>query len=39
MPALPAVLSCGDPSGIGPELAVKVRAALGTALPLSLIHI
>ena len=33
MPALPAVLSCGDPSGIGPELAVKVRAALGTALP------
>ena len=33
MPAMPPVLSCGDPSGIGPELAVKVRAALGTALP------
>lgn len=27
------VLSCGDPSGIGPELAVKARLGLGHALP------
>ncbi|MCC5956713.1 MAG: 4-hydroxythreonine-4-phosphate dehydrogenase PdxA [Natronohydrobacter sp.] len=29
----PLVLTCGDPSGIGPEIAVKARAALGAALP------
>lgn len=29
----PIVLSCGEPSGIGPEIAVKARAALGAALP------
>jgi 4-hydroxythreonine-4-phosphate dehydrogenase len=29
----PPVLSCGEPAGIGPELAVKARAALGAALP------
>jgi 4-hydroxythreonine-4-phosphate dehydrogenase len=29
----PPVLTCGDPSGIGPEIAVKARAALGGALP------
>ena len=33
MQPLPPVLSCGDPSGIGPELAVKARAALGSSLP------
>ena len=33
MQALPTVLSCGDPSGVGPELAVKARAALGADLP------
>ncbi len=27
------VLTCGDPSGIGPELAVKARGLLGQALP------
>ena len=32
VPAVP-VLTCGDPSGIGPELAVKARAQLGRALP------
>lgn len=32
VPAVP-VLTCGDPSGIGPELAVKARALLGRALP------
>ncbi|KNG92361.1 4-hydroxythreonine-4-phosphate dehydrogenase PdxA [Pseudaestuariivita atlantica] len=33
--AVPPVVavSCGDPSGIGPELAVKARAALGPSLP------
>ena len=30
---LPTVLTCGDPSGIGPEIAVKARGILGTALP------
>ncbi len=29
----PPVLTCGDPSGIGPEIAVKARALLGAALP------
>ncbi len=27
------VLTCGDPSGIGPELAAKARALLGQSLP------
>jgi 4-hydroxythreonine-4-phosphate dehydrogenase len=31
--ALPLVVSCGDPAGIGPELAVKARTALGARLP------
>ncbi len=31
---LPVALSCGEPAGIGPELAVKARAALGAAQPL-----
>jgi len=31
--ALPVVLTAGDPAGIGPELAVKARAALGADLP------
>jgi 4-hydroxythreonine-4-phosphate dehydrogenase len=30
---LPLVLTCGDPSGIGPEVAVKARRLLGSALP------
>ena len=30
---LPLILTCGEPSGIGPELAVKARAALGGDLP------
>lgn len=29
----PIVLSCGEPSGIGPEIAVKARATLGADLP------
>ncbi|MFE3836959.1 4-hydroxythreonine-4-phosphate dehydrogenase PdxA [Pseudogemmobacter sonorensis] len=29
----PLVLTCGDPSGIGPEIAVKARARLGAELP------
>jgi 4-hydroxythreonine-4-phosphate dehydrogenase len=29
----PLVLTCGEPAGIGPELAVKARAALGARLP------
>lgn len=34
MSALPPVaLTCGDPSGIGPEIAAKARALLGAALP------
>jgi len=30
---LPPVLTCGDPSGIGPEIAVKARGLLGASLP------
>jgi 4-hydroxythreonine-4-phosphate dehydrogenase len=30
---LPILMTCGEPSGIGPELAVKARAALGADLP------
>ncbi|OYU17007.1 MAG: 4-hydroxythreonine-4-phosphate dehydrogenase, partial [Rhodobacteraceae bacterium PARR1] len=30
----PLVLTCGDPAGIGPEIAVKARLALGSDLPL-----
>ena len=30
----PIALSCGEPAGIGPELAVKARAVLGSALPM-----
>lgn len=29
----PLVMTCGDPSGIGPEIAVKARAVLGRDLP------
>lgn len=29
----PLVLTCGDPAGVGPELAVKARLALGTEVP------
>ncbi|MEM8958343.1 MAG: 4-hydroxythreonine-4-phosphate dehydrogenase PdxA [Pseudomonadota bacterium] len=29
----PIALSCGEPSGIGPEIAAKAREALGSALP------
>ena len=29
----PIILTCGEPSGIGPELAIKARAALGADLP------
>lgn len=29
----PVILSCGDPSGIGPELAAKAWEALGSTLP------
>ncbi|NTT86449.1 4-hydroxythreonine-4-phosphate dehydrogenase PdxA [Tabrizicola fusiformis] len=32
-PPAPIALTCGEPTGIGPELAVAARAALGTALP------
>lgn len=32
-PVPPVILSCGDPSGIGPELAVRAWEALGTSLP------
>jgi 4-hydroxythreonine-4-phosphate dehydrogenase len=31
--SVPVALTAGDPSGIGPELAVKARAALGASLP------
>ena len=31
--ATPVVMTCGEPSGIGPELAVKARLALGAELP------
>lgn len=30
---LPLVMSCGDPAGVGPELAVLARAALGKKIP------
>jgi len=30
----PLVMSCGDPAGIGPEIAVAARAALGGSIPL-----
>ncbi|NKB26587.1 MAG: 4-hydroxythreonine-4-phosphate dehydrogenase PdxA [Rhodobacteraceae bacterium] len=33
MTQAPIALSCGDPSGIGPEIAVKARAALGADCP------
>lgn len=29
----PIVLTCGDPAGVGPELAVQARLALGTDIP------
>lgn len=32
-PQPPVALTCGDPAGIGPELALKARAALGRDLP------
>ena len=32
-PEAPVILTCGDPSGIGPELAVKAWQALGASLP------
>ena len=31
---LPIALTCGEPAGVGPELAVAARAALGDSLPL-----
>jgi 4-hydroxythreonine-4-phosphate dehydrogenase len=31
---LPVALTCGEPAGIGPEIAVKARLALGHAVPL-----
>ncbi len=31
--APPLAVSCGEPAGIGPELAVRARAVLGAALP------
>ncbi len=32
-PLPPVALSCGEPAGIGPEIAARARAALGPALP------
>jgi len=32
-PLAPIALTCGEPAGIGPELAVKARARLGDSLP------
>lgn len=32
-PLLPIALTCGDPAGIGAEIALKARTALGTDLP------
>lgn len=32
-PPAPVALSCGEPSGIGPEIAVRARLALGQTLP------
>ncbi|MBD3766086.1 MAG: 4-hydroxythreonine-4-phosphate dehydrogenase PdxA [Rhodobacterales bacterium] len=34
MPPLPVILTCGEPAGIGPELAPGARAMLGDAVPL-----
>ncbi len=31
---LPVALTCGEPAGIGPEIAVKARAVLGAKVPL-----
>ncbi|MBV1868505.1 MAG: 4-hydroxythreonine-4-phosphate dehydrogenase PdxA [Marinosulfonomonas sp.] len=36
-PKLPAALTCGEPAGIGPELAAKAWRELGTDLPFFLI--
>jgi 4-hydroxythreonine-4-phosphate dehydrogenase len=33
MTTLPIALTCGDPSGVGPELAVAARSSLGADLP------
>ncbi|MDP3959169.1 MAG: 4-hydroxythreonine-4-phosphate dehydrogenase PdxA [Pseudorhodobacter sp.] len=33
MAELPIALSCGEPAGIGPEIAVKARAVLGAEVP------
>ncbi|OYX41856.1 MAG: 4-hydroxythreonine-4-phosphate dehydrogenase PdxA [Rhodobacterales bacterium 32-67-9] len=33
MNTLPIAVSCGEPSGIGPEIAAKARAQLGAGLP------
>ncbi len=33
----PVALTCGEPAGIGPELAVKARTALGSSLPFFLV--
>ena len=33
MPMRPIALTCGDPSGVGPELAVAARNALGSEVP------
>ena len=33
LPRLPVAMSCGEPAGVGPELAVKARAALGGDVP------
>jgi 4-hydroxythreonine-4-phosphate dehydrogenase len=29
----PVALTCGEPAGVGPEIAIKARAALGASLP------
>lgn len=34
MPPLPVILTCGEPAGIGPELAPAARAVLGAAVPM-----
>ena len=36
-PLSPIALSCGEPAGIGPEIAVKARRALGMTVPFFLI--
>ncbi|MCB2093682.1 MAG: 4-hydroxythreonine-4-phosphate dehydrogenase PdxA [Rhodobacteraceae bacterium] len=33
MPAIPIAVTCGEPAGIGPEIAAKARAKLGGELP------